>query len=176
MFSLFIYLSNQVRIEVQGLHKDALHAVMGQQLDLGQVWLFLHEVKKRLHFPPGEGQHRVQIIHHPVWWRRIGERNTSKEEEGAGMFGERRIMEVTGSRKRANCDKLVSNSSPKNKQSQCVCLASQILQKTLETVYAVRQELLGRRTVVSTQSWLFLEGGRSVWLMFTQKSLDRAFQ
>lgn len=51
---LFMYLGNQVRIEVQRLPKDALHAVLGLQLHLGGHWLFLHKVKKRLHLPSCE--------------------------------------------------------------------------------------------------------------------------
>lgn len=62
----FIYLSNQVWIEEQRLPEDALHAVLRLQLDLGGFQFLLHKVKKRLHFPPGEGQHRIQVIHHPV--------------------------------------------------------------------------------------------------------------
>ena len=63
---LSAYLCNQVGIIVQGLPKDTLHAVLGSELDLGGVWLLLHKVKERLYFPPGEGQHRVQVVHHPV--------------------------------------------------------------------------------------------------------------
>lgn len=60
------YLGNQVRVKVQRLPKDTLEAVLGFQLNLGGVRLLLHKVKKRLHLPLGEGQHRVQVVHHPV--------------------------------------------------------------------------------------------------------------
>ncbi|TNN43414.1 hypothetical protein EYF80_046403 [Liparis tanakae] len=61
--------SDDRMVEVHGLPEDALQAVVGLQLDLGGVRLLLHKVKKRLHFPPCEGQHGVQVIHHPVLWR-----------------------------------------------------------------------------------------------------------
>ena len=98
-----VYLSNLARIEVQSLPQHALHAVLGPQLDLGGVRLLLHEVKKRLHLPPGEGQHRVQVIHHPVWWRE------GKREDGREV------------KKGENCEKLAdSYSSARPKQPQYV--------------------------------------------------------
>lgn len=51
---------------MQGLPEDALHAVVGLQVDARGVWLLLHKMKKRLNFSPGEGQHRVQVIHNTV--------------------------------------------------------------------------------------------------------------
>lgn len=156
---LFIYLSNQARIEVQRLPKDALQPVVRLQLDLGGVWLLLHKMKKRIHLPLGEGQHRVQIIHHPIWWTE-GERKKEKmkgwEEQGVWTEG-------SGGESRANCKKMWNdfNSSPKLQWPQCVCLASQSLWQTLETVYSVRQEPLDRRALVLTQSWLLSLGGLS---------------
>lgn len=63
---LFIYLGNQARIEVQCLPEDALQAVLRLQLDLGGVWLLLHKMEKRIHLPPGERQHWVEIIHYTI--------------------------------------------------------------------------------------------------------------
>lgn len=66
LFTLKSYLGNQLRVKVQCLPEDTLQAILGLQLDLRGIWHFLHKVKKRLHFPPGEGQHWVQVVHHPV--------------------------------------------------------------------------------------------------------------
>lgn len=60
------YLGDQVRIKMQRLPEDTLQAILGLQPNLGGVRLLLHKVKKRLHFPPGKGQHWVQVVHHPV--------------------------------------------------------------------------------------------------------------
>lgn len=66
LFTPKSYLSNQLRVKVQCLPEDTLQAILGLQLDLGGIWHFLHKMKKRLHFPPSEGQHWVQVVHHPV--------------------------------------------------------------------------------------------------------------
>lgn len=89
------YLGNQLRVEVQSPPEDALQAVVGLQSHLRGVRLLIHEVKKRLHLPPGEGQHRVQVIHHPVLWREStkGERKTDR---GTGRYIGKKNVEQRG--------------------------------------------------------------------------------
>lgn len=60
------YLGDEVGEEMQRLHQDTLNAALWLQLHLRGLRRLVHKVEQRLHLPPGEGQHRVQVVHYAV--------------------------------------------------------------------------------------------------------------